>query len=218
MKNLSYLPSQLAKLFDIDWAKTQIVGIAEQLALKDFDAMIAGGAIVRTLLGLDINKADVDIYAQSTTALSLMKKFYAGKYGIEETKFACNFVIKQGIRKTKVQIITKEAPSPAKVTISKFDFMHCMFAFTPKGDLITTTDEAVIALARKKIILNNVVDPNRSICRAIKYKELGFDADEALVKLAACNILKENSLLVDGVLSTDVVEDTWKKVVTESLY
>lgn len=143
--------------------------------------LVAGGCIVRHLMGTDIFKGDIDIFPANEQQLEKLIAAYADSPNFEKKEYAYTFDYEAGVRKTKVQIIHFEPQSVGNV-FARFDFDHCRFGLIG-GDLYTTKT-APISLVKRELKLRYVRKPEHSILRAIKYKALGFNADDALKKLA----------------------------------
>lgn len=186
-KNLTlnrWKPSELCAAFDVDWEGSQLKAIVKDLALEDVEAVgIAGGSLVRTLLKDDVFKGDIDIFASNDEALDKLIAVFKKNKSWEKTKFSYTFEYQFGVRKTKVQIITKDAPRSALITLNRFDFEHCKFLLAPGNKLIYCSQTAPIALAKRQIRLGYISDPIYSLARVMKYKRLGFDADKAIEQL-----------------------------------
>ena len=192
MKNILWTPSKLATLFDVDWNSTQLKKAAVNLGLGTFEVSISGGAVVRTLMGTDIFKGDIDIFPHTFDALERLTKHFA-EYDIKESKHAMSFDYVDGVRKTKVQIITKYNPVLGiEQTLNSFDLEHCKFAYYPKGDILVTSNASPICLAQRQIRLANVTSPHYTMGRVIKYKRLGFEADKAIELLTGMIIRRED--------------------------
>jgi len=186
MSLLYWSPKQLCSLFGVDWDNTQLCSLLPELEVPK-GCSISGGAIVRTLLGQDMFKGDVDIFAHKEDALRDAITKYSTDKTWTKSKYAYNFELTSGVRKTKVQVITRDNPSIVNETLKNFDFEHCKFSLYSRSSEITivSTRSAPTILAMKQLRLGLVRDPNYTLGRAIKYKRLGFDADKVIEQLVA---------------------------------
>jgi hypothetical protein len=202
LQTLVWSPKAIGSLFDFKWEDTQLHAVIKDLDIPSA-CSVSGGAVVRTLMKQDIFKGDIDIFAHTPDGLTRAIEKYSKVATWQTGKHAFNFVYKMGVRETKVQIITIDKPQVVKNTFSTFDFEHCKmgiligknhlsgtsFSGKPKEeDAFVSTLSSPIVLAQRKLRLGMVRDPAYSLGRAIKYKRLGFDADEAIEQLAAMAI------------------------------
>jgi hypothetical protein len=200
MNSLVWTPKKLCSLFDVDWDTTQLKAILTDLDIPS-ECTISGGAIVRTLLKEDIFKGDIDIFAHTKRGLEQAIDQYGKDKSWTKAKHAWNFDYNMGVRKTKVQVITKEEPSIVGTTLHKFDFEHCKFALLgtningsmkrsipDKEPTFVSTMSSPTILAQKTLRLGLIRDPNYSLGRAIKYKRMGFDADKAIEQLVGMSM------------------------------
>jgi hypothetical protein len=187
-------PSKLQRLFGIDWANSQLKAVADDLDLTMIPCSIAGGALVRHLMGTDIFKGDFDIFPHTDDAKLLLIDRFKVREGWHKGKFAYSFDYKLGARKTKVQIIERDEKAESLAhTLGKFDFEHCKIAYSPQMDSFWSSGDALTTLAQRKVHLSYVRDPLYSLGRALKYKRMGFDADAALEQLALLAMKKQEN-------------------------
>lgn len=196
-------PSELCSLFDVDFEGSQLKQVITDLDLVGVDVGICGGAIVRTLLKQDIFKGDIDLFPYTDEAMNVLMRRFSKERSFTESKYASNFEYKSGVRKTKVQIITKSKPTNIITTFKSFDLEHCKIAYCFWTDRLHSTASSPILLAQKKIMLANVDDPTHTMMRVIKYKRLGFDGDKALEQLAAMIRLGKEAALAGIVAPSD---------------
>jgi hypothetical protein len=200
MNSLVWSAKQLCSLFDVDWESTQLCALLPKIDLPDA-CSISGGAIVRTLLKEDLFKGDIDIFAHTETGLRKALDQYSKNKDWTPTKHAYTCEFADGVRKTKLQVITKDKPDIVGNTLSTFDFEHCKFALltSPSGfdkfkkrpdhaPSFVTTMCSHMFLATKQLRLGLVRQPEYSLGRAIKYKRMGFDADKAIEQLVAMSL------------------------------
>lgn len=174
----------LHSLFGLgDWESTQLYQILEVLEFNELKhCYLAGGSLVRHLMGTEIAKGDIDLYFTTKDKALAAVKFYEDKrYKLTKHKYSYQFEIKIGIRNIKVQIIAENTGSVGEV-LSKFDFEHVRLAYY-QGSFISTMG-ATTSIAQKKLHLRYVKEPNYTLLRALKYKKMGFDADQAINTLA----------------------------------
>jgi hypothetical protein len=180
----NYQPPILFETFGVDWETSQIKAIAADLDLKTLRLSIAGGSMVRQLMGTDVFKGDIDLWAHTDQDLDTAMKHFSKQKTWEKTPYSYQFEYNMGVRKTKVQIITRDKPTGIAGQVEKFDFRHCMIGFMAEFGVIHAANYALIDLALKQVNLSFIRDPAYSLCRAIKYKKLGFNADNAIIQLA----------------------------------
>jgi hypothetical protein len=191
MSVINWKPEGLFNLFGVDWESSQLKAIADSISLKNLNnSYIAGGAVVRSLMGTDPFKGDIDIFCSTAHALETCIDKYSANKDWSRTEHAYNTTFTLGMKKTKLQIITRDKPNFIQETIHRFDFEHCKFALFegPKGYSIVSTMASPVCLANRELRLGLVRDPNYSLGRAIKYKRMGFNADKAIETLAAMSI------------------------------
>lgn len=144
---------------------------------------VAGGCIVRHLMGANVLKGDIDIFSRDEATIKALVNYYKSKgYVINKGKFSYTFEFKVGAVKAKCQIVFHK-PKTLPETLEHFDFEHCRIAYR-NGQFITTLG-APVALSQRKLHLGFIRDPSHTLIRALKYKQLGFDADDAITKLAS---------------------------------
>jgi hypothetical protein len=184
-------PEALFNLFNQNWESSQLKAVVEALNILDVNAIIAGGTIVRSLLGMDIFKGDIDIFPVYEDGLNELIARYKDDKTWEKSPHAYNVQFAMGMKKTKLQIITRDKPATTEKTLHCFDLEHCKLAVghsSIKGISFGCTIASLVCLAKKELRLGLVRDPNYSMGRAIKYKRLGFEADKAIEQLAAMSI------------------------------
>jgi hypothetical protein len=157
-----------------------------------FEACVAGGAIVRHLMKTDVLRGDIDVFPESNKGLNLLKKHFEKDHELTPTKYSLTFIHKMGMKKIKVQLITQELMPPT-YRLGKFDMEHCKVAYTGrtknKREDFMSLGMALPMLAARKIKLAHVKNMPYTMKRVMKYKAIGFDADEAL------NLLVDNIAL-----------------------
>lgn len=176
------------------WEDSQLYLVFKELGLLNSKNTISGGCIVRHLMNTEIFKGDIDIWPVSIGFKEDLISSYTGMgYKLEDGKFSKSFDFKMGIRKTRVQLVVTNCGSMNHV-LNKFDYEHVKFAF--RGGEFYSTLAAPASLAARKLQLRYVKDPVYSLIRALKYKRLGFDADEAISKLTF--MIKQDQKEVDA--------------------
>lgn len=203
-------PKYFANLFEFDWEHSQLLLVINELGIKDLECSISGGTLVRTAMKTDIFKGDIDIFPHSKKGLEDLIAKFKGERSWRKNKHAWEFDFSMGVRKTKVQVITRDTtPKNLEETLQSFDFEHCKIGYFPLQNTIMTGMGAPVMLSQKKLRLGYVREPQYSLGRAIKYKKMGFDADDAMEQLVAMQIkgLKEHNF--DNFAPADV----WKEIV-----
>lgn len=217
--NSTYNIRTFDALFDVELSQSQLVSFVKHLDLG-IEFMVAGGAVVRSLLNKDIAKADVDIYisdfTQSSfeTKLEKVLKKVSDQHGVTFTESvnAYNAVIPFGIKKQKIQIMKNYFRHQGEI-LATFDMWNCQIglnvsypAYIPKEEkdnflnrvTLTSNAYALSSLAKKKVMLNYVHNPLSTLKRVVKYKELGFEADDAMVALTGIIHRKASNIMVDS--------------------
>jgi hypothetical protein len=165
--------------------------------------------MVRTLLKEDIFKGDIDIFAHTEKALEKLITMFGKQKTWEKSKYAYSFEYVTGVRKTKVQIITKQEPTSANEIFDSFDLEHCKLGYNPCSASCYSSLAANVTLAQRKIRLSLVDDPTYTMMRVIKYKRMGFEADKALEQLAAMAAKKMSNVKftdVSPVVTVEVID------------
>lgn len=195
---------RLHNLFDLNaWEDTQLYGVLNTLGLLGTTETIAGGAIVRHLMKTDIFKGDIDIFPRTSgIAGDLIRNFKDEGYDLKKTKHSTTFELKVGFKKMNVQIVDSNVGTKNDI-IAKFDFEHVRFAYVYNH--FYSTVGAPVSIAQKRLHLRYVKDPTYSIIRALKYKRMGFDADDAIEKLAGM-IKNDYSGAADEYTATNILD------------
>lgn len=179
------------------WTDSQLYAVIKDLDFpKECQGIIAGGSVCRHLLGTDIFKSDIDIFASSEEGQRAIIKHLETKLTDKRlSRHSCNFTYKMGVRQTKVQVITKDKPSTATDILERFDIEHCKHGvmigcgMSVEHAPMIYTDIGAIALAKRTVILSNVTNAAYTLARVLKYKEqLGFEADHAIKQLTGAMI------------------------------
>lgn len=180
---------EIFQAFGLDYTSSQLYEVIEDIGpTLGPDVILAGGCIVRALLGKDIFHGDIDVWPVLTDTFSHVRDMES-KFGkAVVSKYAYNFNYSLGIRKTKIHLIIPPEPKSVASILNSFDMTYCQIAIKwYKGKVephIVTNIASLAALANKRIILNNVNQPLSTFSRLFKAKKLGFDVDEALLLLA----------------------------------
>lgn len=204
-----YSANHIADIFGAKFEDNSFNLVLDKLKplTEDFNyACIAGGALVRFLSGEEVFKGDIDIWPYSDNCVKQVEGLLKKEgVNIHKSEFALNFELREGVRKTNAQIITKKPDSIPRM-IEDFDFFHCQFAYT-FGHQIVTNPAAIYSLATKKLRLSNVTNVPYTLGRALRYKARGFDADEAIDLLAGmiCKGISEHRFEVPGMVPASPV-------------
>lgn len=176
--------ASVSKMFDIDWETSQLNTILSQLKIEEVKSdafIIAGGALVRHLMKTNILEGDLDFFPCHEVGIKALKEHFEGlDFKLEKTKFSETYTGKIGARPVKVQII-RQSKTPIQ-TLKEFDFINSKLGY--QSGSLRFHQATLVSLAQKKLKLGFIKDPSYSLKRAVKYKKIGFDTDEAMMKLA----------------------------------
>jgi len=135
---------------------------------------LAGGAL-RHIFGCESPIDDFDLFFDNMIT--------AAEVGLalEDKGFNCVFTCPLGELKTyksfdhegmKIQLITKNFYPDMKHVISLFDINACCIAYD--GEFLVTTRSAIRDIKKKRVTLNDIVAPNATFKRMLKYQNKGY--------------------------------------------
>ena len=146
--------------------------------LPDFipnDMWLAGGAIRRTLMGMDLN-SDYDFFFRSEDTLvryakALEKK---GAKKTKQTEHQITYVIDIDNKPRTIQLIKIKYYLSAEEVIDTFDFTITQFAYD--GEYLYCGDYSLWDLGRKRLALHKLTYGVATMRRLLKYTNQGFTA------------------------------------------
>lgn len=182
--NIQYI----CKKFGVEWEGSPLQHIIQnelELGLTEHKGLfVAGGSLVRHLMGQNIFNGDIDVYGRTKTALLAYKKFLEkkGLTQVYKSKYCYCYELKVGMKKIKVQLITNNY-GPATTITEGFDLTASKLSVDGVGNF-TYKDFALLDISNKELSIDiraNIHNPVWTFDRILKYKEFGFiKIDDAL--------------------------------------
>jgi hypothetical protein len=126
---------------------------------------IAGGAISSVVTGETVN--DYDLFSPYPEALYDKLKENIGKVSFE-TKYFANFYLD----KYKIQVIRRYAPKTPQEIFDTFDFTMVCGAYD--GETFTCHDDFWQDIAQRRLVINRLTFPLRTLERVGKYSRRGY--------------------------------------------
>lgn len=148
--------------------------------------LIAGGSIVRYLIGKGQWHSDFDLWFYDEKSKQLLSNLLEPYKREKEGPFANSFDFPIGHRKAKVQLVNKPMEEGLVGLLTSFDLTVCQFlVLAGDGNTIYTTDVGFADLINRRLSLNLVHNPPYTKSRIMKYMKLGFVPDEECMAFLA---------------------------------
>lgn len=190
-----FLARSSDKSFDDTTLAIVLKGLPE---LSQSGPWLAGGALRRTLLGLE-PESDFDFFFQNAEQLEnfRLKLEASGLVKVRETAHHFHYRGRVGEvgPERDIQLIRFMFYTDTKSVIDSFDYTICMFAYD--GDLLTVGDFSLWDLGRKRLAINRITYPVATMRRLLKYTNQGFNAckgclSQILIKTAESPELRQS--------------------------
>ena len=188
-----YTFNDVKKITGVDLEASTLTNILKEIDYKGEHTYVAGGSVVRTLIGGNPLKGDIDIFSAHATEFKTAKKYFEKYELVSETKFSDSYMMKYGSQKVKIQLI-KHRFCPLAEHFVNFDFHHCMVGvnLNPHQTVLYANPLTLPAIMGRKLVVNSTATSAYSLTRLLKYKKMGFtDCDTALEELI--NALPRNA-------------------------
>lgn len=143
---------------------------------------MAGGSLVRYMLGKGQWKSDFDLWHCNAESKSYFRKQldeYKSKTAVAVHSSTFEFPI--GNRKVKVQSVN-DIRSRIPDLLGEFDFTICQFAYMGDSQIRCTNIGLADFLNRRLRLTGKMKNPEYTKARMLKYMQMGFKPDEDMVK------------------------------------
>jgi len=168
----------LARSTDAEFDELTLGAVLDGLpSLSDKGPWLAGGALRRTLLGME-PESDFDFFFANADQLTAFTTELEknGFVKAKETEHHLHYKGQIGGRGVErdIQCIRFKFYDSAASVIESFDFTVCMFAYD--GKTLTCGETALWDLGRKRLAVHKISYPVASVRRLLKYTKQDFRA------------------------------------------
>lgn len=131
---------------------------------------IAGGAIVRTLEGLDISGGDVDIYNVGMDCFTNKSPLSHPMYNAWKKTCASRTTTIRGVKLSVMDFVVPDM----RMALDYFDLEHCRVA--TNGRLFLYSEDALDCIKNKRLKMTGISEPTWT--RIKKYNKRGYEVHE----------------------------------------
>lgn len=121
---------------------------------------------------------DIDIFCSSKVRIQLVQDWLITA-GAELTK-TNEYYVTYELKGYPIQVITGSTYHDVRDLLDTFDFTMCQFAMD--ADYLYYTSEAAAAVEEKRLTINQIVIPLRTLARVTKYQKMGFTPDADVLR------------------------------------